>query len=165
VRVAAAQALDICCPNDSPVVEVSEPETPETDVPEGVEQPQPEGTAPEASAEASLAPIQDSMALESNPHLAPTGSPHGVVIHVDSKRRAAHVHFEDRTSQVPVGSILMVITESDQGQSVIGRMRVYESLQGCANVQELDPGIFDRIVRGTRVMAEPKLVALGNPRL
>jgi hypothetical protein len=44
-------------------------------------------------------------------------------------------------------------------------MRVVQSLEGCADVQELDPGIFDRVVRGTRVMAEPKLVALGNPRL
>ena len=168
VREAAARALDICCPNRAPVIEVSDQPEVQPEpliVPEGIEPSAPEGIDGEAAeGEAYLPPIVDSFTRQAPEHLAPVASPHGVIIHLDAERRAAHVHFEDRQTRIPVGSLVVVYTETPQGREVVGRMRVYDSFEGSANIQELDPGTFDKVVRGTRVMTDPSLVALGNVR-
>jgi hypothetical protein len=165
VRAAAARALEICCPNQAPVVELGEPSQPLPPVePEGIETPPPppEGTEPDLEAEAWSGSSVNPLASLSPPQLAPVASPHGVIIHTDKERRAAHVHFHERHATLPVGAIVVIYTESPQGREIVGRMRVYQAFEGSANVQELDSGTFDRITTGTRVMADPKLVALGN---
>jgi hypothetical protein len=164
VREAAARALEICCPNQAPVTEITSPPPPPVE-PEGIDElPTPEGTEPDVEAEADSdnPSVQPPLAVNSGEQLAPVASPHGVIIHTDKSRRAAHVHFHERHATLPVGAVVVVYVESEQGREIVGRMRVYESFEGSANVQELDSGTFDRLASGTRVMADPKLVALGN---
>jgi hypothetical protein len=59
---------------------------------------------------------------------------------------------------------VLAYVETPSGRQMMGRMRVYQTFVGSANVQELDPGTFDKLSHGTRVMTNPRLVALGNPR-
>ena len=143
-------------------LEPSQPVPPPVE-PEGIDElPDPEGTEPDVEAEAGNPSSVPMAANTGEQPLAPVASPHGVIIHTDKERRAAHVHFHEQHATLPVGAIVVVYVDTDAGREIVGRMRVYQAFAGSANVQELDTGTFDRITSGTRVMADPKLVALGN---
>ena len=62
----------------------------------------------------------------------------GKVVHVDLKRRAAHLHFNNLRRPVPVGTELRVQVIGPDNQSRAGRLRVYESFPDSVNVTAID---------------------------
>lgn len=181
VREAAARALRICCPNEEPVAEeipLTDPEPTPERVPESVPTPEEapegaEGEGQEGEAEASdaqvtvpatptdvaadetsdrtvsLSPIEEttSDATDISPSID------GVIMHLDAQRRLAHVHLENRTAAIPVGSVMYAVRPTPQGLRVLGRLLVYQAHEGSVNVREVDTGLFSRLEQGCLVMA------------
>ncbi len=175
VREAAIKALQTCCPDSSPVIEVS-PEpvpAPIRDRREGViEQPVPavegEGVLPDASRDDTALRMRHNAAVlppgpgQPNGMLAPivatrkapTLQPHnwpGVVVKIDYSNKAAHVHFEDSMATIPVGTELLAYDRSGQRRQLLGRLRVYQSFPGSANVRGLDEQKFASVRLGALV--------------
>jgi hypothetical protein len=175
VREAAAEALRICCPNDSPPVIVpaeqpeeqperesvepgvdegdareTDPATPPIPTPPGGE-PLPDGAATWQSTPAGMQPYVAPAEAESAAVQGRAGNGFGVVVHVSPAHGLAHVHFNQSAFQASVGSIVGVYEGAGQQRHLLAKLQVVETFPGSANVTG-SPDALTRIARGDVVL-------------
>jgi len=161
VREAAAEALEVCCPNETLPIIIEEkivvaPKPESSDEGEEVKTPE-----YEAESDAEALPYLDSDTDEEDSpeddtvlNFEPkqqvrqipwnsandfsTESPSelhsGVVVHVSNPHQLAHVRFCNADVQPPVGSMVIVYKIDNEEPLAIARLHVVESFPGSANV-------------------------------
>ena len=79
----------------------------------------------------------------------------GVIVHLDRQRRLAHVHLQDETAQLPIGSQVTVVQQQGGRNVVVGALRVVGSFKGSVNVAAPNQVDLEKIRRGDAVAVPP----------
>jgi hypothetical protein len=176
VREAAAEALVICCPNDSPPVimedeQRSDRESLDPDV-EGDDRETEPGPLPEGSDGFEELPSVDSVTNSIPPAPTPEqvsqrsaepiaqttadseGYGFGVVVHVSSDHQLAQVHFHNPALNAPPGAVIGVYQQEGERRMLLAKLKVVESFPGSANVTG-SADALSRISRGDIAVRPP----------
>ncbi len=176
VREAAAEALEICCPNDTlPVIvpEVKEEEAPDPEQRKGDEE---EVEAPESESEELPGLNPDSDDVEPKADEVVTPLPRrpvpsypqqqgelrsGVVVHVSGPNQLAHVRFGDASTEPRVGSQMIAYRIENDQPVAIAKLHVVQSSTGAANVTA-SKGVIERLTRGDLIACPVQIQTAKN---
>jgi hypothetical protein len=164
VRQAAMRALSACCPNRGPASvapdeEPSPAERRETGEGSGAPAPpEPTPAAPEPAA-----PSAEMTGEETTPVAAirvkssDRGEPDasdalaGVIMQIDTGKRLAHVHFENRDLKPEAGETLWIYEDLPTGTRYRGELEVVQGFAGAATVRPIGGTSLAGIRPGVRV--------------
>jgi hypothetical protein len=184
VRRAAAEALETCCPNDSPPV-IEAPETPpprvQRETGESIQPgdsreggsvlPPPPPTLPQTPPlDPSAGSLPNGTGLTQLPPVTPPsfnefllpssaadgdeGYGLGVLLHISPQHGLAHVHFNEPNFEANVGAELGVYSQIGQERAFLAKLKVVESFPGSANVTGSAEALA-KVTRGDVVLLPP----------
>jgi hypothetical protein len=186
VREAAREALETCCPNDSPPVVIEEAPAPaQQDRETGSEEieedsreaaPLPPGSLPpppptplpsvQADPASGMSPqvTAENGVLLTVPQGYQDGAAYhfGVVVHVSAERGLAHVHFTEPGLMLEKGSAIGVFAQMGQTRELLAKLDVIESFPGSATVTGSHEALA-RISRGD-IALRPSVAADIQPK-